>query len=361
MPRSRSPYLLFVLLGSFTLFSCDNGTDPTDAPATSNDAFKTAMLTNYADRIVIPAYGALNTNLATLETQLNGFLAKPSAATLEATRPAYKAAYLSYQATEAAYFGPASALLYNNYLNTFPAAPTKIEKAIMAGNYNFELPVVNDSIQGFPTLDYLLFAPGAVEKFTGAQAVARTKYVRDVLARMKALTANALGQWNSDYKKTFTTSLKTDVGSSTAFLVNQFAYEMDRMKGPRIGWPFGKQSNNIVFADKSEGYYSGLTKELAVANLTSLKNYFAGGEGDGIADYLVLLKKEALAQQVLAQFDIAIKAIDAIPQPMAASFSKNPTQVDEAYRQVQKLLTLIKTDVASATSVQITYQDNDGD
>lgn len=361
MIRSRANIFLLFVSASTLFFSCTKKDDPADPPATSNDAFKTAMLTNYADRIIIPAYSELNTNLATLETQLNGFLDKPSSATLEAARPAYKAAYQSYQATAAAYFGPASALLYNNYLNTFPAAPKKIEQAVAVGNYNFELPVVNDSIQGFPALDYLLFAPNAVEKFTGTQAVARTKYLRKVLARMKALTTNTLGQWNGAYKKTFVNSLKTDVGSSTAFLVNQFAYEMDRMKGPRIGWPFGKLSNNIVFADKCEGYYSGLTKELAVANLTSLKNYFAGGQGDGIADYLVLLKKDALAQQVLAQFDVAIKAIDAIPQPMAASFSKNPTQVDEAYRQVQKLLTLIKTDVASATSVQITYQDNDGD
>ena len=64
---------------------------------------------------------------------------------------------------------------------------------------------------------------------------------------------------------------------------------------------------------------------------------------------------------VLAQFDAALGAINAIPQPMTESFAKNPAQVEEAYRQVQKLLTLIKTDVASATSVQITYQDNDGD
>ena len=352
----RFNYLLLFLLASIVFSACNKETDPTDLSATSNDAFKTAMLTNYADRIIIPAYSQLNTSLATLETQLNGFLDTPSSTTLEAVRPAYKAAYLSFEATEAAYFGPASALLYNNYLNTFPTAPTKIEQAIAAGNYNFELPVVNDSIQGFPALGYLLFAPNAVEKFSGVQATARKKYVRDVLARMKSLTANTLGQWNGTYKTTFVNSLKTDVGSSIAFLVNQFAYEMDRMKGPRIGWPFGKLSNGIVFADKCEGYYSGLTKELAVANLTSLKNYFAGAQGDGIADYLVLLKKDALAQQVLTQFDIAIQAIDAIPQPMAASFSKNPTQVEEAYRQVQKLLTLIKTDVASVTSVQITYQ-----
>ncbi|GHB73440.1 imelysin family protein [Persicitalea jodogahamensis] len=360
MKFSRISLFCCLIAGSFQ-FGCTKNNGSTDPIATSNDTFKTGMLTNYADNLIIPAYGDLNAKLNTLETPLNAFLDQPTTTSLEAVKPAFKAAYVSYEATSVAYFGPAAALLSNNYLNTFPAVPGKIEKAISSGNYNFELPVVNDSIQGFPALEYLLFAPNSLEKFTGANASARKKYVRDVLSRIRLLTNNTLSQWNGAYRTTFVNSLKTDVGSSIAFLVNQFAYEMDALKGPRIGWPFGKLSNGQVFADKSEGYYSGLTRELAVANLTSLKNYFVGAKGDGIADYLVMLKKDALAQQVIAQFDVAIGAINAIPQPMTDSFSKNPAQVEEAYRQVQKLLTLIKTDVASATSVQITYQDNDGD
>lgn len=361
MKSSRLLTTMLVVLVTSVFHACSSHKGTPDPTAPSNDGFKTGMLTNYADNIIIPSYTDLIIKLTALETQVNRFLDQPSAGTLETIKPAFKDAYLSYENTSAAYFGPAGALLLNNYLNTFPAIPGKIEQAITSGNYNLELPLVNDSIQGFPTLDYLLFAPNAVEKFSGIGAVARKKYVRDVLTRMKGLVANANTQWKGTYRTTFINSLKTDVGSSIGYLVNQLAYEMDVMKGPRIGWPFGKLSNGRVFADKSEGYYSGLTQELAVANLTSLKNYFTGGQGHGIADYLVLLKKEALADQVLSQFDIAIAALNAIPQPMAAAFSKNPTQVEEAYRQVQKLLTLIKTDVASATSIQITYQDNDGD
>ncbi|MPR32146.1 imelysin family protein [Salmonirosea aquatica] len=358
-PRLILPFLLALAGGIF--YACSDKTGTPDPTPSGNDTFKSGMLTNYADRIIIPAYTDLTTQLTTLETQVNAFLENPSTTTQEAVRPAYRAAYLSFEGTAAAYFGPAGALLLNSYLNTFPAVPAKIEQAVASGTYNFELPVVNDSIQGFPALDYLLFEPGAVGKFTGPNAAARKKYVRNVMSRMKGLVANTSTQWQGTYRTTFINSLKTDVGSSIGFLVNQFAYEMDALKGPRIGWPFGKLSNGMVFADKSEGYYSGLTKDLAVANLTSLKKYFAGAEGDGIADYLVLLGKEALANQVLTQFDVAIAALQAIPQPMTESFSKNPAAVEEAYRQAQKLLTLIKTDVASATSVQITYQDNDGD
>lgn len=349
-----------VLLLALITFTCEKEGDKDDDSA-SADAFKSGMLLNYADNIIVPAYTDLNTKLGNLSTSVNAFLAAPSPSTLDATREPFKAAYLSFEGVSAAYFGPASALLLNNYINTFPTVPSKIEAGIESGTYNFNAPLNSDSIQGFPALDYLLYAPDALSKFSGANADKRKKYVRDVLSRMKTLTENTLNQWKGAYHHTFITSLKTDVGSSIGSLVNQFAYEMDAMKGPRIGWPFGKQSNGIVFADKCEGYYAGISAELAIANLSSLKNYYTGANGDGIADYLVLLKKQDLNNAVLAQFDVALGALNAIPKPLSAAFKNNPAQVEEAYKQVQKLLTLIKTDVASATAVQITYQDNDGD
>ena len=46
---------------------------------------------------------------------------------------------------------------------------------------------------------------------------------------------------------------------------------------------------------------------------------------------------------------------------MSAAFTANKDLVDAAYKEIQLLLTLLKTDVASATGVRITYQDSDGD
>lgn len=356
--------LLVMLAGGAFFIACSKGSggdDDKNQPAA--DDFKKRMLVNYADQIIIPAYTDLNAKMATLESAVNAFLEAPSAATNEAVKAPFKNAYLSYESVSVAFLGPAAALLLNNFINAFPAVTAKIESAIQSGVYDFTLPLTSDSIQGLPALDYLLFAEGAVQKFTedAPYAANRKKYVKDVLARMKSLVNNTLSQWNGNYRASFISSLKTDVGSSIGFLINQFAYEMDAMKGPRIGWPFGKQSNGIVFADKCEGYYSGISAALAVANLTSLKNYYTGGSGDGIADYLVFLKKEVLNNDVLAQFDIALNALKAIPDPMSAAFTGNAPLIENAYKEVQKLLTLIKTDVASATGVQITYMDNDGD
>lgn len=345
---------------AFVCYACSKS-DSGSGDNTSSDAFKTALLTNYADSLIVPGYTAFQGSLTALETAVNNFLAAPSATTQDAVKPVFKSAYLSFEGISMPFLGPASSTSTNRYLNTFPTVTAKIEAGIQSGNYNFTTPGLSDSIQGLPALDYLLFAEGAVSKFTAANAAGRKKYVQDIMARMKQLVQEVVTQWNGGYRAIFIASLKTDVGSSIGLMVNQFALEMDAMKGPRIGWPFGKQSNGIVFADKCEGYYSGISAGLAIANLTSLKNYYTGGSGKGIDDYLVLLKREQLNNDVLAQFEVALNALKAIPEPMSNAFTNNAAVVEEAYKQVQKLLTLLKTDVASATAVQINYMDSDGD
>lgn len=360
--RFRPAVVICFLTLAVVLYACSKSSNGgNENPTSETDDFKSGMLVNYADNIIIPAYTDLQTKLNQLEGNIQTFLATPSVANQDLLKTNFKSAWLSYENISAAYFGPASALLLNNYLNTFPTVVSKIENGIQTGNYNFAVPVASDSIQGFPALDYLLFSPTAIQKFTEPASANRKKYVQDVVTRMKSLVGDALNQWKTTYRSTFVGSLKTNVGSSIGNLVNQFAFEMDALKGPRIGWPFGKQSNGLVFADKTEGYFSGISVALAVQNLTSLKNYFVGASGNGIADYLVLLKKDQLNNDVLAQFDVALNALKAIPEPMSAAFTANPAVVEAAYKEVQKLLTLIKTDVASATAVQITYMDNDGD
>ena len=185
--------------------------------------------------------------------------------------------------------------------------------------------------------------------------------MQDLLVRMKTLTGGVIATWNT-YRAEFVGNTRSDAGSPIAFLINQFAYEMDQMKGPRIGWPYGKQSGGVQYPDKIEGYHAGISVALAVANLTNLKKSFTGNNsGKGMSDYLVALNKKTLSDDVLKQFDSAISKLNAIPDPLSTALVNNRTEIDAAYPEIQKLLTLIKTDVASATGVRITYQDTDGD
>ena len=376
--RMRKVSLLFVLFSAFivTFYSCKKS-DPDTTTDPSNAGFdKTAMLKQYADELIIPEYAALQQKLAALQTASDAFVQAPSAATQAAVKTAYAAAHLQYEHVAAFQFGPAETALLDQYLNFsggldysfttageltgFSVDTTTIEKNISTGVYN--LTVLQRSTfysQGFAALSYLYFGPDAINKISVSPA--RVKYVQDVMTRTKTLVDKVASDWPA-YRAEFIANTKTNVGSPIGNMVNQLAYQMDLLKGPRIGWPMGKQSNGQVFATKCEAYYAGISGALAAENLTSAKRLYTGsGTGKGLSDYLVSLNKATLDHDVQTQFDLAIAKLRAIPDPLSTSFTANAADVDAAYKEIQKLLTLLKTDVASATAVQITFMDNDGD
>jgi predicted lipoprotein len=360
------------------LFSCSKKSSDTTPPVEGPGAFdKTAMLTNYADNVIIPEYQHLQENVNALVDAVNAFADAPSAEAQNAAKTAYSQAYVRYQYVEVFNFGPAGTAQLDYYLNFsggfnysftedgtlagFTVDSASIEENIASGTYDLTTYDRNNFYsQGFPALEYLMFGPNAIAKF-GNNTANRAKYLKDVVLRMKTLVDKVAADW-SVYRATFVANTKSDAGSPIGNIVNMLAYEMDMMKGPRIGWPFGKQSNGIVFASKSEGYFAQIGSQLARANIRSLKNAYLGGSGSkGISAYLVSLKKESLNADVLAQFDIVTDKLDQVPDPLSASFTSDAGKVEDAYKEIQKLLTLLKTDVSSALGVQISFMDNDGD
>ncbi|WP_183560444.1 imelysin family protein [Mucilaginibacter sp. SP1R1] len=350
-----------IILSMAVFIACSKKSGSVDSKPTENGFDKGAMLVNYADNLIIPAYTTLQQQLGQLETAVNTFISSPTAANQQGLKPIFKNAYLQFEHVSVDQLGPAEKVLFTNFFNTFPTDNAVIDGNISRGTYDLTL---NSSInqQGFPALDYVLFGSNALQNLNGNRAANTKKYILDVLAHMKALNTDVLDKWKNSYRAEFTGNTKSDAGSPIAFMINQFAFEMDQLKGPRIGWPYGKQSGGVQYPQNTEGYSAGISVALAVENLTSLKSMFNGnGSGKGMSDYLVALNKQQLSTDVIKQFDVTINSLKTIPDPLSTALINNKAQIDAAYREVQILLTLIKTDVASATGVRITYQDTDGD
>lgn len=338
---------------------------------------KTGMLTNYADQLIVPAYSSLQEKVNTFESLANTFLTTPNTANQQALLDAYKQLHLQYIRVEAFNLGPAVVSALDVYLNFnggldynfntngeltgYSVDSVTIENNITSGNYDLTLYARNAFYaQGFPAINYLFFGPNAIEKFN-TNTAGRVKYAKDVVSRLVFLVGKVNNDWTA-YRADFIGNTKTNVGSPIGNMINNLAFSLDVLKGPRIGWPFGKQSNGIAFPTKVEAYFAGNSSALAQESVRNLKKIFTGGgSGKGFSDYLAALKKEALAGQVTAQFDIVISSLEAIPDPLSTTITADPAKVEAAYKEIQKLLTLIKTDVASATGVQITFMDNDGD
>lgn len=367
----------FAVVLATVFFACSKSGGGDGGPEPGQGFDKSAMLASYADNLIIPAYAALQQQLAGLKTASDAFLAAPSPATQATLKQSYTATHLQYERVAAFQFGPAESALLDLFVNFsggldynfntsgeltgFSTDSVTIEQNIAAGNYNLAaMTRASFYSQGFPALNYLYFGPNAIAKLN-ANPVKRKQYINDVLARFKSLADKVASDWTG-YRASFVSNTKTDVGSPIGNMINQFAYQMDLLKGPRIGWPFGKQSNGTVFASKCEAYFAGISMALAVENISSLKKiYTGGGSGKGMSDYLAALGKQSLNNDVTAQFDLVLEKLKAIPDPLSASLVNNAAAVEAAYKEIQKLLTLLKTDVPSATGVQITFMDNDGD
>ena len=81
---------LFVLL-----FSCSKNSSETTPPIDNPGTFdKSAMLTNYADNVIVPAYQQLQENINTLVTAVNAFADAPSSDSRNAALIAFSDAYV---------------------------------------------------------------------------------------------------------------------------------------------------------------------------------------------------------------------------------------------------------------------------
>ena len=94
MFRKKTITTFFIaLISLFTLYACSkgsNGGGGTEEPGNGVDEFKTDMLKNYADQIIIPAYTDLNAKVITLENSVNAFLDAPDQTTHTTLKSSFK-------------------------------------------------------------------------------------------------------------------------------------------------------------------------------------------------------------------------------------------------------------------------------
>jgi predicted lipoprotein len=228
-------------------------------------------------------------------------------------------------------------------------------------------------------LDYLLFGTGKnvtsiLSKYTSdSKASNRKQYLAAVSAVIKTDVNKVVTAWlptGGNYIQTFINASGTDAGSSVGQLINSLDYDFEILKNDKIAIPAGIQSMGTLFPTKVEGYYSGISSQLAVLQLKTLQSIYLGNgtapsDTLGFDDYLTQIGAQynggSLNTAIKAQFTSAITALAALPDPFSATVQSNTSGVTAAYGELQKLLVLLKTDMPSAMGVLITYDDNDGD
>lgn len=366
--------ILFISV--FIIWGCtDNG----PSGPNPDDFNREAILVNWADNIIIPAFTHFSETTDQLHTSAQSFSAEPTQQNLNALRDSWENAYLAFQHVSIFEMGRAmdGDILFRNNLNIYPSDTDEIEENIQEGSYNLELSSLNDS-QGFPALDYLLNGLGENDTeiltfyTTNGNSEGYRTYLTDLTSRIDFLTNEVLTDWTSGYRDEFVSNSGNGANSSIDMMVNDYIYYYEKhLRAGKIGIPAGVFSGSPLSSHVEAYYSNGLSKALFDEALTASVNFFNGthfeAEVDGQSlddylDYLNTMKNGAdLTATINNQFDVAREAAQALDNDFAAQVESGNSLMLATYDELQLNVVNLKVDMLQALNINVDYVDADGD
>jgi hypothetical protein len=377
MRLSKQNACLFFLLA---LFACGaNNNEP--APA-DDGKDREVILTNWADNIVVPAYASFKIKFEAVKAKSDAFISVPGGSSLTDLRSAWQEAYLEWEKVELFEFGPADKYTLRNFFNIYPADVAGITANFSDPAANMEVPAAYPR-QGFPALDYLINGTGADDNSivafysTNADAAKHRGYLSRVVSRMNDLLTLVTQDWSGSYRTTFISNTGLDISSSMGAVVNAYVLSYERyVRSGKFGIPSGATvaTGGMPSAEKVEAYYKRDISLLLAKNAHDAavsffkgKSITTGAEGASFQSYLDALgAKDAttgtpLSTIISDEFDVVSARLDALSPNLYDQVNTNNQAMIDTYKEMQKLVRILKVDMTSAMSVTITYTDNDGD
>ncbi|MGA8853830.1 MAG: imelysin family protein [Christiangramia sp.] len=337
-----------------------NGTDNFD---------RGAMLANWADNIIIPAYANFYASTNDLQEATATFTENPTEEGLIALRAQFENSYIDFQTVSMFDIGKAEELNYRRFLNTYPLNADAVESKIESETYNLELPS-SYTEQGFPALDYLLNGIGE----TDAEIVAKynsenyKNYLLDVATRINTLTQAVNDSWNGDYRDNFVSNISSSsTGSVDKFSNKYIMYFETFLRSGKIGYPAGAFTDSPSPINVESYYSEDLSKKLYLKAVQSSIDFFNGkyfGSSQTGSSYKLFLEsmdRADLSDDILSQFSAIKSQASTLDASLKNQVETNNTLMLEAFDELQKEVVLLKLDMLQALSISVDYVDSDGD
>jgi len=358
--------------------SSDDETSTEDSSSSDSSESETfdrkALLTNWANNIIIPLYDNFNTNLNLLSEEVTKFNETPNLDNLKLVREKWLNAYKSWQHVEMFNLGKAEETYFQSKMNVYPSDKERIERNLTSETYSLDNPNNNDA-QGFPALDYMLYGTDEsdekiIEKYSLENKKYNT-YLSSLVNKMVSNTSVVVNDWNQN-KETYINSTENTSTSSINKITNDFIYYYEKLfRANKIGIPAGVFSGSKL-PDRVEGYYSKIySKDLALEAMSAIENFFVGKKynseekGESLESYLNFLNSEkngtSLSKSITDQFKIAKETIDKLNNDFASQVNEDNNKMLVAYDEIQKGVVFMKTDMLQSLSISVDYVDADGD
>ena len=352
-----------------------------DSNGGNTDNFdRTALLTNYADNIIVPALVDFQSKMSDLDTAKSNFINDINQTNLDMLSDAWLEAYKAWQHVEIFNIGIAETLSADEnsgfvvYFNRYPVTVSDIEAGAASGNYDLNAIAYYDA-QGFPALDFLIHGVAdsdatPLDKFTtNPNFEGYSNYITDVITQMNTTISTVVNDWQGSYRDTFISNTSSSATGSFNKMVNDFIYYYEKgLRANKIGIPAGNFSVDPL-PEKVEAYYrNDVSKELALLGLETIQKVFNGQalvgsstSSQSFASYLDYLENSQLKDDINAQFLAARQQIQSLNNSFNQQVIEDNTQMTQAYDLLQAAVVLLKVDMASSFNVSIDFTDSDGD
>lgn len=370
--KMKKSLVLFSLLS--ILVACGSE----DGPDIEVDSFnRQAMLGNWADNIIIPAYEDLSAKIGLLKISSSAFTTLPNESNLTSLRTAWLDAYMTWQSVDMFEIGKAEEIALRNYMNVYPIDADAMQESLLDGNY--DLTSVNrQDEQGFSALDFMLHGladsdADIIAFYTNGVDGGKYKtYMTDVVGRMQALTNSVLDDWKGGFRNTFVSRNGSSGTESVNSLLNDYLFYYEKfLRAGKVGIPAGVFSGTPLSNNVEARYRANVSKSLFLKALDATQNFFNGvhfdGQNSGISlnDYLDELNSikdtEDLSVLINTQFDLARTKANNLSEDLGDQVETNNTLMLETFDELQKNVVYMKVDLFQALNVKIDYVDADGD
>jgi predicted lipoprotein len=359
---------LSILVSVSLLAACGSDNDNNDDTTFDFDA--TSMITNLTEDVIVAGYVNLNTKAEAFINAAQTLSTDKTEANLAAAQQAWKDVRQPWEQGESHIFGPVDALSIDPHLDTWPLNTGDLE-ALLATQSSFtaaELITYNDDVQGFHTMEFLLFGNGVedntkaitemtdleIEYLTAAAEVFKG-YTQDLEDAW--LVANDSSDENSVPYQDYLLETDNEIYSSQVGvieeLINGLIGIVDEVGNGKIAEPFGSDINST---DTSlvESQYSWNSLADFTDNIVGVQNVYRGefdGEADaqGIIDFVDAADAD-LATRVDEEIATAITNIEAIAGTDDLPFRQAINDADARVR--------IQTAIDSLTVLQASLEND---
>jgi predicted lipoprotein len=332
-------------------------------------------LSETAHQLIIPWHQAFAASSAELALSLERFCQNPgNPGELEASRASWRAAMLAWQTLRPINFGPVANNNQSWRIQFWPDTHNRVGQKVEE-LLNQDTPITaeglangNVLVQGLSGLEYLLFDPGKADP-ASLQAPRVCEYLRAAGSNVQSVADGLVRGWitgGGNFVGTFLSAGPGNVAfpsqnEAVAALVSGMVASLEIIKNRKLGDAFGGRpgGSERINPYRLELWRSRLSLEAMQRELAAIQSLYR----TGVRPLLLAGQHKALAHQMDDTFASSEKKLGDLPHPLFTRVAEPAAlpQLQAAFDELGKLLSLLKRDLPAALSLQLGFNANDGD